>query len=271
MPAEESTPAPPNAPPPTTEPAAKTTPPAAVPNAAVPNAAVPATELRWQFSLRDLLWVSLAVTVASGAASWLGPATLILSGALILLLMNHLGFFRPLQSPGRLRIGSWLITIVFAVSLGCPAMRGCNNSQIYGWQTAAIVVQTQGENLYKVATQPEDRQEALQEPHKFAVVQWYLTCLSLANLLLATAWLAPRFINSRWAPHYACVTALSAMSVAQVAMEEGRNKFAGSLIGAWLWMGAMTLLMILVPMPRRALAVAMLSTLLLTLVHVLSE
>ena len=157
----------------------------------------------FQFSLRSLLALTTAVAIAGAVAHAFGLGTLVFSTGLIVMLLNWRGLFRLLQSGRWQRRGAGAITCLFAVSLVLPAAKGCNNSRIKGGETAVMVVSQQADLIHKVATNPDDRTEALQKPLQWLAAQWFFSCLTLGNLLLASALLAPRLLRPathRWYP-----------------------------------------------------------------------
>lgn len=217
-----------------------------------------------QFTIRTLLAITTAVAFAGAVARVFGLGTLVFSMGAILLLLNGSGLFRPLQSGRLQRACAGAVTCLFACSLFLPAAKGCNNSRIKGWETALMVVSQQAELIHKVATIPEERAEALQKPLRWLTAQWFFSCLTLGNVSLATALLAPcllRRSTHRWYPPLVAFGATACWLVAWGETVEN----GGLLVGFWVWTAATWLLVAIVPMPRRAIAAAFVSALVIRL------
>ncbi|MFO0818268.1 MAG: hypothetical protein U1A77_10025 [Pirellulales bacterium] len=226
-------------------------------NSDAPRAAQP-----YQFSIRSLMIVTTLVAGVMGTGLWLGPGAAFPAVLAILLVANWRGVFRFAQTGStQLRL-AWLVSGLFAISLASPCLRGCNNEAIPGWQLALFSATFPVEQALKVATDQQEREEAAREPAKWVVGEMYFTAIFLGNLLLIGAvglpWLLRRRWPSRWLPVGVAVAA-TAMAMFMRGDGGGSSAFEGLLFGAWLWLSAGVLLVMLVPMNRRALIAALLS------------
>lgn len=229
-----------------------------------PRAAKP-----YQFSLRALMILTAAVAGVAAASAWLGPGAAIPAVLAIVLAANWRGVLRFAQS-GRTQLRlAWLASALFAVSLASPCLRGCNNEPIHGWRLALASATIPAEELIKVVNEEDHRAEVSQAPGKWVIGQLYFAAICLGNLLLLSAvgipWLLRRRWPSLWLP---ALVAVAATAMAMFMLGEGKGTarpFEGLLFGVWLWLGAGFLLVVLIPMNRRALIAALLAAAVFTL------
>lgn len=205
---------------------------------------------RWQFSIRSLLIAMLAVSLAMAVivplsavnlrAFAVGGAMLAVAGGV--LVANSMGWLAHCQSP-RSRPG-WLASgwLLFVISLGCPAARGCNNESIYGFELARGLAVSQAEYMQKVVVKPKARVEALSEFNKQPLpaigIAFLCSTTNAANftvLLSPLLWLKWR--QQRWEGFRWIVLAGLCISLTFSLGNSG-----GLLVGYYLWCGSFLVL-----------------------------
>jgi hypothetical protein len=206
---------------------------------------------RPRFSLRELLavvtWLGAVMALAVGRFSgWTMPAIGFSVAAL-----NCTGKLARLQSPpvrGRVRRWAWLLLLI---SMFLPAMRGCGNAPITGWQVATVTFAWQIDLLRN-------------RPAGEAAIKWasdyaLITLLNVGNILAALFPLVAVAVARRgrrcFVLLFACCT--SAMCCGSIANQPGTW-----LIGYYVWCGAMICLLTTVRLRRRELVAMICLTLL---------
>lgn len=205
---------------------------------------------RWQFSIRSLLIAMLAVSLSMAVivplsavnlrAFAVGGAMLAVAGGV--LIANSMGWLARCQSPrSRPR---WLATgwLMFAVSLSCPAAKGCNNKSIYGIEFATGIAVTQGEYIHRLAVVHEARVEAWDtfktQPQSTIGFAFLYTTTNAANFialfspLLWLRWRQRRWEGLRW-------IVLAGLCVS---LSFSWDNTGGLRVGYYLWCGSFLVL-----------------------------
>ena len=156
------------------------------------SAAVPSEErtspVRWQFNLRDAFLATTATAGAAALAGYRGMGSLVLSLGLAAAWLNVRGRLTPLQTHRarpKLFYAAWLL---LGVSLFLPAMKGCDNSALRGWQTAQAAVLLEADAVAELSENPgavlQQGSHELREGLRFWTI---LTLINAANLLLLSS------------------------------------------------------------------------------------
>jgi hypothetical protein len=189
---------------------------------------------RWQFNLREAF---LATTAAAGAAALAGSrglGSLVLSLGLAAAWLNVRGRLASLQTRRarpQLFYAGWLL---LGVSLFLPAMKGCNNSTLRGWQTAQAAVMLEAGAVTELIEHPgavlEQGDHDLREGARFWTI---ITLINAANLsLLLTPLLLWRLQRGKgeW---LGAAFALAAVSPWAVPLRDPEV-----LVGCYVWCAA---------------------------------
>ncbi len=182
-----------------------------------------------QFSLQAVFALTTWAACTAALAAWRGVGVGVLCFGLAVSALNACGTLSRWQLPQRRGLGlarcAWLL---LGLSLCLPAMRGCSNHSLVGWESAAACAAAQVEML----EQPQDASWSAYA---------YCSVLNLGNLLLAlsplAAWRTKQ--GERAGQHYAAVLGVCAVGVWSLAIGNTESL----LVGYYLWsLATLTLL-----------------------------
>ncbi|HXT57118.1 MAG TPA: hypothetical protein VN699_00720 [Pirellulales bacterium] len=214
----------------------------------------PATR-RWQFSLRGILSFTAWAACTAAFARLRGTGAAVLIVGLSACALNCRGDLSNWQLPGR-RGGktAYLAWALLLASLFLPAVRGCSNSSIAGWQAAGACAMAQ-------FSMPDPGIE-----HRW-VAYGYYSMLNLANLLLLLSpWALYRARRGK-GQCYAAALGICAVAVWSASVDDA----GGLLAGYYVWSLAVLCLLSAFPLGPRTMTVMVLAGLgrlfLLPLIH----
>lgn len=211
----------------------------------------------WQYSLRGLLLLMTAASIAAAIAAARGVQSFVVSIGLFLTLFNALGYFQHWQTrawrPRWVSVG-WL---VFFASLWMPAARGCGVEPVRGWQMAWVCASHNVETVVKASRSSDDQNE-FQTAFRRAPLQTVLTALFLqlitvSNLLMGltpVAWYWWRRERARWLLGLLLLGVTCAWGLAWAT---DANDF---LYGYYVWCAGMTLVVMSQRLPWHYVALA---------------
>jgi hypothetical protein len=182
----------------------------------------------WQFSLLEAFWF---LTAAGGAAALVrgkGWGAVVVVVGLFVAWLNVRGRFAEVQAGKRRAKLFWGAWGLLGASLFLPAMRGCNNSTLKGWETAHLCAAAEVGAVEKFVVQGE-RPPREELGRAVGELSW-ITLLNLANLLavLSPVWLwRLRREKGQWLG--------AALAVAAVAVWIVPLKDPHVLVGCYVW------------------------------------
>ncbi|MBW3596666.1 MAG: hypothetical protein KY475_05260 [Planctomycetes bacterium] len=191
---------------------------------------------RWQFSLKSAF---LATAVAAGVAclvGYRGFGSLVLSAGLIAAWLNVRGRLDRLQTRKvrpKLFYAGWML---LGASLFLPAMKGCNNQPVYGWQTAYLCAVTEAEIVHELVQDSElDAERPLEQVGSFA----WITAINAANLLLVLSPLLLWRLQRGQGQFLGAALAIAAVSPWALAMRDPHM-----FIGCYVWCASFIVLLL---------------------------
>lgn len=137
-----------------------------------------------QFSLFELMAITTGASIAAAVASVRGLPSLVLSTCTLTTLANCAGRLARWQTPAWQRKWVYLGWLLFLVSLGLPAVKGCDDKYVYGWNLAGGLAAGEAEGVWKLATSREAWSEFFAEPADSTQAALLFTSLNLLNLTL---------------------------------------------------------------------------------------
>ncbi len=190
----------------------------------------------WQFSLRDIFWLTTAAAGVAAVAAVKGAGSLVISIGLVVAWLNARGRLAPVQTRKARPKVFYVAWGLLAASLFLPAMKGCNNKPIYGWQTAYACAATQADGVAQLVLQgPPEERPSLSDVGSFV---WF-TLINLANglALLSPFWLW-RLQRGRgeW---FGAVLAVAVIGVWAVPLRDPTNL----LVGCYVWCAGFAVLL----------------------------
>lgn len=196
-----------------------------------------------QFSLAGLLGLVTWLAVMLGfAVSRLSNFTMLAVG-FSLAGWNCLGKMAAYQAPPirvQVRRGAWLLLLL---SMFLPAIRGCGDATIAGWQAAGGTFVAQVSRLTDVS--PGDT------PVRLASDYLLITLLNLGNIIAALCPFLPVALERRDGRTLVGLFSCSAAAMWCLPLADPRHTW---LIGYYAWCGAVLCLLATVPLGRRELA-----------------
>ncbi len=174
----------------------------------------------WQFSLRAMMIFTAAVAGVIWLATIKGVGVLVVAFGIAVSTLNWLGALAVWQRPERcgrpIKLG-WLLLLV---SLVLPYVRGCNNSQVFGWQAAwgCANIQIEGTN---------SSIDSSKEVFEYI----FFTLINLANLLLLASPLFLLLLRRGRGQCYAAILACGATAAWTAPVPDA----SGLLIGYYVW------------------------------------
>jgi hypothetical protein len=175
----------------------------------------------WQFSLRGILAFTAWAACTAAWATMRGAGVVVLAVGFSMAALNCRGDLSAWQLPGRR--GRRLVHLAWALllaSLFLPAIRGCSNAPIAGWQAAQACAAVQFSPLDPSGI----------EQHW--VAYGYYSLLNLANLLILLSPLALYLAGRGKGQTYAALLGVSAIAVWSAAIDDA----GGSLLaGYYVW------------------------------------
>ncbi len=197
-----------------------------------PEAAMPP----WQFSLREAFWFTTAAAGAAALAAVKGAGSLAMSVGLLLAWLNTRGRLAPVQTRTARPKVFYVAWALLAASLFLPAMKGCNNTVIYGWQTAYMCAATETEGIVEFVA----NRRAPDPPtwSELGTLAW-VTLMNLANLLAVVSlfwlWRLQRG-QGEW---LGVALALAVIGVWAVPLQDPTN----TLVGCYVWCAGFAVLL----------------------------
>lgn len=199
----------------------------------------------WQFSLRGAFVLLTASSGAAALVAYRGAGSLALSIGLLWAWLNVRGAFRSVQTPRarpKVFYAAWLL---LGVSLFLPAAKGCNNSYIYGWQTAYLCAAAEIETAQNLA---QNRESGPEQRVELATGFAWLTMINLANLLLVLSPLLLWRLQRGQGGALSAALGVNAVAAWAVPMREPHL-----LIGCYVWCASFAVVLMACPLGRRTL------------------
>jgi hypothetical protein len=182
----------------------------------------------WQFSLREAFWFLTAAGGAAALVRFKGWGSLVLSLGLYAAWLNVRGRLGDVQTARRRPKVFYAAWLLLAASLFLPAMRGCNNSTMKGWETAHLCAVAEAAAVERFVIKGE-RPQAEELPRVVKEVGW-ITLLNLANLLALLSPLLLWRLQREKGQWLASASAVCAVAVWTVPLKDPHV-----LIGCYVW------------------------------------
>lgn len=207
-----------------------------------------------KFTIMQLLGLMTLVSVGSVLCATIGSVALPATIALSLITLNYFGLFRFAQTRRGRLVFRWPVWLLFLSSLAMPAMEGCNQKPVYGWELAAATFVEPISMAYRLLTS-EERPNGPEVMRHCLVATW-ISLIAMTNLLVVCLPLTLiRNQTTANRPRYALLLALS------VPMTWFIGEPKEYLIGGHCWLLTTLLALLAFPCPRRQLAAVYAATL----------